>query len=372
MPASDAPDTTGRVASGPGGLLRAAREAARIDLAELARRTRLEQRVLEALEGDEYHTLPATAFVKGYIRSIARALDIDPAPVLTRYAEFDQTEDPGLADFATRSPTEITSSSLIIKVTSAALLVGVLLLIALWWQRSYQATGQTPEELAALSEELATPPPDPGIPLSYDYTIVDHSRDPLGPVRTWRHQTDGSAPPAEEPAALMAADEPAPDTRHITEAPTPEPAPVPEPEPEPEPEPAPEPAAAPPSPNPPVAAQPRTVPPPGETQASGPTEPPTNPEVPPPAPVTPRPPRGVELIVQGRGESWLEVTDSAGKRLFMGTVKPGQRLTMKGRPPYDLVVGFPPAISATFGGSPVDLHARPRDGSVPRFRLDAP
>ena len=361
MQASDSRDTTGRVASGPGGLLRTAREAARIDLAELARRTRLEQRVLEALEGDDYQTLPATAFVKGYIRSVARALDIDPAPVLLRYAEFVQTEDPGLADFATRSPTEITSSSLIIKVISAVLLVGVLLLIALWWQRSYQATGQTPEELAALSEELATPPPDPGIPLPYDYTIVDHSHEPLGPVRTWRHQTDGSAPPAEEPVAPIAIAEPEKEAREAEEARLPDPAPPSEPSP----------PAKPPV-DPPVAEKPRASVSPPESPATGPTEPPTDPTVLPPAPVAPRPPRGIELVVQGRGESWLEVTDSAGKRLFMGTVKPGQRLAMKGRPPYDLVVGFPPAISATFGGSPVDLRARPRDGSVPRFRLDAP
>lgn len=365
MSGAEPRDASGRVASGPGGLLRAAREAARIDLAELARRTRLEQRVLEALEGDEYQTLPATAFVKGYIRSIARALDVDPAPILTRYAEFDQTEDPGLADFATRSPTEITSSSLIIKITSAALLVGVLLLIALWWQRSYQATGQSPEELAALSEELATPPADPGTPLSYDYTIVDHSHDPLGPVRTWRHQTDGSAPPAEEPADLLAVEDLGAGKRDEPEATTatPDPAPTSEPEPAE--------ASSPPT-DPPVVEEPRRDPPAPETRASRPTEPPTDPAVPEPSPAAPRPPRGIELVVLGRGESWLEVTDSAGKRLFMGTVKPGQRLAMKGRPPYDLVVGFPPAISATFGGSPVDLRARPRDGSVPRYRLDAP
>ena len=358
MIAGDLHESGGRVVSGPGGLLRAAREAARIDLPELARRTRLEQRVLEALEGDEYQTLPATAFVKGYIRSVARALDIDPAPILTRYAEFDQAEDPGLADFATRSPTEITSSSLVIKITSGALLVGVLLLIALWWQRNYQTTGQTPEELAALSEELATPPADPGIPLPYDYTIVDHSHDPLGPVETWRHQTDGSAPPAEEPAALMAVEEPAASEKAPAEVAEPKPARVTE-------------RIAPPRETPPEESPQTSTSLPAKP-ATGPTEPPTNPSVAPPPPAKPRPPRGIELVVQGRGESWLEVTDSAGKRLFMGTVKPGQRLAMKGRPPYDLVVGFPPAISATFGGNPVKLPTRPSDGTVPRFRLEAP
>ena len=354
---------------GPGAMLRAAREAARIDLAELARRTRLEVRVLEALEGDEYLSLPATAFVKGYIRSVSRALDIDPAPVLARHAELDQSEDPDLADFATRSPAEITSSSLIIKVTSGVLLLAVAVLMLLWWRHHYQATDQSPEALAALSEEMATPPPDPGIPLPYTWTIVEHSHAPLEPVRNWRHQTDGSAPPAEESALPVAeeapaqADEAAPPPVPATPVVTPPPAPAAS-------EARPEPAA---SAAPRASREPPASPPPRVSET---LRPPVDPAVPRAAPrprVTPPPaPRGQELVVTGRGESWLEITDSAGKRLFMGTIKPGQRLAMKGRPPYDLVVGFPPAISATFGGQPVDLRARPRDGSVPRFRLSTP
>ena len=65
-----------------GAMLRQAREARGLDLDQLALLLKVPVRKLEALEADRHDDLPGTAFVRGLATSIARQLEIDPAPVL--------------------------------------------------------------------------------------------------------------------------------------------------------------------------------------------------------------------------------------------------------------------------------------------------
>src|SRR5512137_354011 len=88
-----------RVAQGPGATLRQAREAAGLPPEALAQRLRLEPRVIEALEAEAYDRLPGPAFTKGYIRSVAKELGIDPAPLLAQYTSLSNVAEPTLADF---------------------------------------------------------------------------------------------------------------------------------------------------------------------------------------------------------------------------------------------------------------------------------
>ncbi len=65
-----------------GDILKDERLAHRFSLLELAKRTRIRQEYLEALESNLFEKLPATTFVKGYIRNYAQLFDFDPQPVL--------------------------------------------------------------------------------------------------------------------------------------------------------------------------------------------------------------------------------------------------------------------------------------------------
>ena len=47
--------------------------------------TKIRGRLIEALENGEYERLPNAAYVRGYIISYARWLELDPAPLLTMY-----------------------------------------------------------------------------------------------------------------------------------------------------------------------------------------------------------------------------------------------------------------------------------------------
>jgi cytoskeletal protein RodZ len=76
-----------RVALGPSGaLLRSARESKSLSIAQVSEATHISARYLEALEAEDFTVLPsATAFVKGYVREVARLLDLDEDRVVAGY-----------------------------------------------------------------------------------------------------------------------------------------------------------------------------------------------------------------------------------------------------------------------------------------------
>jgi hypothetical protein len=61
-----------------GALIKRLREAEGLSLDDLASSTRIAKRYLEAIEADEFTRLPAATFVRGYLRSVARLLGVDP------------------------------------------------------------------------------------------------------------------------------------------------------------------------------------------------------------------------------------------------------------------------------------------------------
>jgi len=71
-----------------GELLRSEREARGISIDQISRETKIGRMLLEALEEGRFEVLPGDPYNKGFIRSYARAIGLDPAPVLRRYDEL--------------------------------------------------------------------------------------------------------------------------------------------------------------------------------------------------------------------------------------------------------------------------------------------
>lgn len=65
-----------------GSVLRKAREAKGLPVADIAQTLKLGQRQVEALERDDWSGLPGTTFVRGFVRNYARLLDVDAAPLM--------------------------------------------------------------------------------------------------------------------------------------------------------------------------------------------------------------------------------------------------------------------------------------------------
>lgn len=70
-----------------GEFLREARNKQGLDLTAISEETKISLKNLQAIEEDDFKTLPAEAFTRGFYTLYAKSLLLDPADVLKRYAE---------------------------------------------------------------------------------------------------------------------------------------------------------------------------------------------------------------------------------------------------------------------------------------------
>jgi hypothetical protein len=68
--------------------LKEEREARALTIAEVARVTKIPERSLDRLETGQWDELPAEVFVRGFVRSYARCVGLDPEESARRYAEL--------------------------------------------------------------------------------------------------------------------------------------------------------------------------------------------------------------------------------------------------------------------------------------------
>ena len=90
-PAPSALNSVGSIADTyglDGQFLRAVRELRKRTIEELADETRISLRYLHALESNDFDSLPAETFVRGYVKEISRALQIDEVDVVEGYLEL--------------------------------------------------------------------------------------------------------------------------------------------------------------------------------------------------------------------------------------------------------------------------------------------
>lgn|GEM_PF-1053400 len=83
--------------AGIGEALRSTRERRGLSIDQVAQDTRISPRFLEALEAEQFHELPAPVYVRGFLRSYANYLRIDPQPLLDQLIGGDMAA-PGAAD----------------------------------------------------------------------------------------------------------------------------------------------------------------------------------------------------------------------------------------------------------------------------------
>jgi cytoskeleton protein RodZ len=68
-------------------------------------------------------------------------------------------------------------------------------------------------------------------------------------------------------------------------------------------------------------------------------------------------------------ESWAEVTDARGERLLFGLSAAGRRVTVRGEPPFAVVLGKADAVQLTVDGEPYAIQAT-RQGDLARFSVN--
>ncbi|MEN8131219.1 MAG: RodZ domain-containing protein [Pseudomonadota bacterium] len=86
----DEPEVQTLVSRGPGEVLKTARMRAKITLEQVSEYLHLPLDVIAAIEADAQEGLPGATYVKGYIRSYARYLDLESDPLVEGYIKYIQ------------------------------------------------------------------------------------------------------------------------------------------------------------------------------------------------------------------------------------------------------------------------------------------
>lgn len=155
--------------------LRRARLERGVNLREVSEQTRITMRHLEAIEADDYKSLPGGIFNKSFIKSYARHVGFPEARALELYERTArergfQNEEPATSPQRSRVYMGDTSRSPLMTYGLSAVIVGLLILAVYGGLRYYRRTdaegpgaAPTPTPAAAASQPgaAATPPPPP-------------------------------------------------------------------------------------------------------------------------------------------------------------------------------------------------------------------
>lgn len=311
---------------GPGQLLRDERLRRDMTLEHVAEALHLDRKTIGHLEADDYPALPPLTFVQGYVRSYSQLLGMPAEPLLSRLAEV--TNDDGASPLIARAGADSFSGS---KPRAAlrtgpgplALGLGIILLLAVlvaagWWLSKNQtelpfinengepAEASPPSAQTDAAIQNADSSALPADDLSVDEAVnADTALEPIEDTGAQVPQTERSAPGEQSEMAPAETGESEPSM-----------------------------------PAQPTQAEPAATDPADNDQA---------------------------LLFRLSGDSWLEVTDAAGDRLYFGMASLGeQRLT--GVPPFDIVIGNTDSVELEFSGETVDLQVYARN-KVARFTL---
>lgn len=136
----------------PGQLLKEAREAAKLNVEDVARELRMTATKVRDLEADDYDKLHSDTFVRGYLRTYAKLLDLDPGALLDAYLEARRAQ--GWDESAEESPIQVSIPQPTKPLWRFALVILVLLAglwaLSVWFLDNRQA----PSPDAALSDSL--------------------------------------------------------------------------------------------------------------------------------------------------------------------------------------------------------------------------
>ena len=289
-----------------GTLLKNKRESLGLTQKQISDRLKLRVTLIQQIEENQFESDQVATFMRGYIRSYAKYVNLDEKVVLNalHHSGDAQHQEQEMLSFSRKTKTEKHNSRIMLLTWSIfAVIAGISSLW--WWQNQQQDTLSQSLVNTESSEEL----------------VVEESLDPeLTSLEVIEAEQNTETSPVTENSddllnAVSAAEasenvEQVEETQDVAEVT-------------------------------PVAAESETV--------------------------TPEPVAN-ELVMQFSADCWIQVKDAAGKTLSTGIKKAGQTLNLSGTAPYKVILGAPEGVSMTFASEPVDLSGY-TSGKVARITL---
>ena len=320
----------------PGETLRQARESNGWSLAEVALKLNLTVNSLSNLEAGAFDKLPGHTFARGYIRAYAKLLGMDQTVLVQQFDQSTGTDSQGSSVHSLgRIEEPVRVSHTILRIVSLLLLLAVIGGGFFWWQ---DQTSQRTKEVTSLSPEHVEVEGADGTtqihPLDEpeDQAVVEGQAEASSELALPQAETSAETPAAAE-AAVPVAPAPAPGTAPVVAAPV---------------TPAVTSPTAPVVPNPPASAS-------------------VTPTIPAQAGTAPVAGQG-QVQLQFTADCWTQVTDGTGKVLLSGLKRKGENVSVSGKPPFAVRLGFARGAQVSYNGQVVDV-APFTSGETARLKL---
>ncbi|MGF6204367.1 RodZ domain-containing protein [Pseudomonas frederiksbergensis] len=326
----------------PGETLRQARESNGWSLAEVALKLNLTVNSLGNLEAGAFDKLPGHTFARGYIRAYAKLLGMDQTVLVQQFDQSTGTDSQGSNVHSLgRIEEPVRVSHTILRIVSLLLLIAVIGGGFVWWQ----------DQTSLRTKDLATLAPEHVEVEGADGTTQIHPLDEPEDQAVAEGQTEAGTTLA-LPQSETSSEAPA-----EAEATAPTPAPV-------------APAATPAAPAhnaaPVVAAPVAPAPAAPAPTVAAPVAPAA---VAPAATAAAAPVAGqgqVQLLFTA--DCWTQVTDGSGKVLLSGLKRKGENISVSGKPPFAVRLGFARGAQVSYNGQVVDV-APFTSGETARLKL---
>nr|WP_086941240.1 RodZ domain-containing protein [Thaumasiovibrio occultus] len=292
--------------TGPGEVLKRAREAMGLTQDDVAKRLRLRTSVIQDIEANRFNQEKVSTFMRGYIRSYAKCVQLDEERVLA-YLPADESAEQTMQSFSRRTNREKHDSRVMnLTWAIAALMIGV---TAAWWWQSVQPSDVIEGAAPAVVEETVEAVAEPMAPEVVEVTATEIATPVSAAQSTLEAANVSGAEPTIAAAALSVQDATsgAVSTTDVVIA------------------------------EEPVAEI-------------------TTPDANVPA-----------LVLTFSGDCWVEVRDGRNRRLVREIRKAGETLELEGDSPFKLVLGAPDVVELRYQGETVDLSQW--EGGVASFSL---
>lgn len=311
--------TSAEPVESPGARLRAARESKGLDIQDVAYALHADARVLAAMEADDFEHLGAPVFVRGHLRHYARYLELDADALVRDYETLAQPEAPDLVGARTEVRVGAgPGAGPWISVVSWIVGVILLILAGIWLYHhplTHQTATQPSSTVSSAGQAEQSVPPD----------VASVPGDMVGRKAT-AEQTIVPAPPQSTPSADAGT------AGKVTQA------------------------------------QPPQV-----TQGAGTQE--TEQQNVPAATgsaVSTPPATEVTLDLSLGADSWIEVYDASGERLYYDLAQQGSTVHVRGTAPLRVFLGDSPSVVVHVDGKPFDQSRFQHSDNTARFRIAAP
>lgn len=262
------------------------RRERKLELTQVADELRLEIKLLEFIESENVAALPISSFVKGYLRSYARFLEIDAEPIIAAFDKVADSAAPRIAPTRSAQPIQAATSKDSGPRTVTTLLIAVLVVSFLvWWGGTLLSNGEkieTSTEQNSIELMLEPSPVSTGVSAAAATSVPALAEELIMPVPEADPVSDASDEPTAESVA--------------------------------------------------------------ETEPAD------------------------SLVLEFNADSWVEISDANGKRVFFDLGKAGQRYQREGQPPFAILFGNAPGVTLYHNGELVDHSGHNRKG-VAKFKL---